>query len=42
MDLQEIEYGVWGFWQNILALSIITCIFLGLSYMQLRRINKFK
>ena len=42
MELQEIEYGVWGMWQNVLALSIITCLFLSLSYVQLRRINNFK
>ncbi|XP_019958192.2 broad substrate specificity ATP-binding cassette transporter ABCG2b isoform X1 [Paralichthys olivaceus] len=39
---QDIDYSVWGFWQNQVALLgiIIFCMFL--AYVQLRRINRWK
>nr|CAB3219645.1 ATP-binding cassette sub-family G member 2-like [Phallusia mammillata] len=42
MEVQGIPYGVWGLWQNILALGCMSIFFLFLSYVQLRRVNKFK
>jgi len=42
MDSQGIVYGAWGLWQNILALGAIAIGFLILTYIQLRRINKYK
>ncbi|KAG7234803.1 hypothetical protein INR49_003950 [Caranx melampygus] len=39
---QGIDYSVWGFWQNQVALLgiIVVCMFL--AYVQLRRINRWK
>ncbi|XP_040002494.1 broad substrate specificity ATP-binding cassette transporter ABCG2b [Xiphias gladius] len=39
---QDIDYSVWGFWQNQVALLgiIVVCMFL--AYVQLRRINRWK
>ncbi|KAM6940436.1 broad substrate specificity ATP-binding cassette transporter ABCG2b isoform 2-T2 [Xenentodon cancila] len=38
----DIEYSVWGFWQNQVALLGIIIACMSLSYMQLRRINRWK
>ncbi|XP_068177156.1 broad substrate specificity ATP-binding cassette transporter ABCG2b [Antennarius striatus] len=39
---QDIDYSVWGFWQNEVALlgMVLVCMFL--AYIQLRRINRWK
>ena len=42
MKVQGIEYGVWGLWQNIVALGAICVGFLFIAYIQLRRVNKYK
>ena len=42
MDNQGIPYGMWGLWQNIVALASMCMIVLFLAYIQLRRINLFK
>ncbi|XP_063067267.1 broad substrate specificity ATP-binding cassette transporter ABCG2b [Engraulis encrasicolus] len=42
MDSQDMDYSVWGFWQNLVALLGITCVCLTLAYIQLRRINRWK
>jgi len=42
MTSQGIEYGVWGLWQNMVALGSICVGFLFFAYVQLRRVNKFK
>uniref|UniRef100_A0A8C1LMT1 ABC transporter domain-containing protein n=1 Tax=Cyprinus carpio TaxID=7962 RepID=A0A8C1LMT1_CYPCA len=42
LDHQEIDYSLWGFWQNQVALTGIMCVCLILSYVQLRRINRWK
>ncbi|XP_062989093.1 broad substrate specificity ATP-binding cassette transporter ABCG2-like [Elgaria multicarinata webbii] len=42
MDQQDIDYSTWGFWENDLALLCLTCVFLLLAYIQLRRINRWK
>uniref|UniRef100_L7N0R8 ABC transporter domain-containing protein n=1 Tax=Ciona intestinalis TaxID=7719 RepID=L7N0R8_CIOIN len=42
MQIQGIEYGVWGLWVNILALGCMCIGFLFLAYVQMRRVNKFK
>uniref|UniRef100_A0A8C2GQA3 ATP-binding cassette, sub-family G (WHITE), member 2c n=1 Tax=Cyprinus carpio TaxID=7962 RepID=A0A8C2GQA3_CYPCA len=42
LDHQEIDYSLWGFWQNQVALTGIMCMCLILSYVQLRRINRWK
>lgn len=42
MQDQGIKDGVWGLWQNIVALGAIAIGFLVLTYIQLRRINKYK
>ncbi|XP_056265655.1 broad substrate specificity ATP-binding cassette transporter ABCG2b [Pseudoliparis swirei] len=39
---QDIDYSVWGFWQNEVALLGITMVCMSLSYVQLRRINRWK
>ncbi|KAM8880371.1 broad substrate specificity ATP-binding cassette transporter ABCG2b [Spinachia spinachia] len=39
---QDIDYSVWGFWQNQVALLGITVICMFLAYVQLRRINRWK
>ncbi|XP_032868649.1 broad substrate specificity ATP-binding cassette transporter ABCG2-like isoform X2 [Amblyraja radiata] len=39
---QGIDYSVWGFWQNQLALFCLMIIFLLLSFIQLLRIDKWK
>ncbi|XP_059190069.1 broad substrate specificity ATP-binding cassette transporter ABCG2b [Centropristis striata] len=39
---QGIDYSVWGFWQNEVALLGITLVCMFLAYVQLRRINRWK
>nr|XP_040042229.1 broad substrate specificity ATP-binding cassette transporter ABCG2b isoform X3 [Gasterosteus aculeatus aculeatus] len=39
---QDIDYSVWGFWQNQVALLGITLTCMFLAYVQLRRINRWK
>ncbi|XP_032380953.1 broad substrate specificity ATP-binding cassette transporter ABCG2b [Etheostoma spectabile] len=39
---QDIDYSVWGFWQNQVALLGIILICMFLAYIQLRRINRWK
>ncbi|XP_060939115.1 broad substrate specificity ATP-binding cassette transporter ABCG2b [Limanda limanda] len=39
---QGIDYSVWGFWQNQVALMGIITVCMFLSYVQLRRINRWK
>ncbi|XP_067379750.1 broad substrate specificity ATP-binding cassette transporter ABCG2 isoform X2 [Channa argus] len=38
---QGVDYSVWGFWQNHLALIIMTICFLIITYLKLRFIRKF-
>lgn len=42
LDAQGIRYDDWGLWQNTVAVSAFLVGFLFLSYVQLRRIPKFK
>ncbi|XP_008314845.1 broad substrate specificity ATP-binding cassette transporter ABCG2b [Cynoglossus semilaevis] len=42
LDLQDLDYSAWGFWQNQLALFGIITVCLLLAYVQLRRINRWK
>ncbi|XP_071951994.1 broad substrate specificity ATP-binding cassette transporter ABCG2-like [Antedon mediterranea] len=42
MDQQGIDYSTWGLWQNQMALGIMILVLLTLSYIQLRRIPKYK
>ncbi|XP_010731967.3 broad substrate specificity ATP-binding cassette transporter ABCG2b isoform X1 [Larimichthys crocea] len=42
LKAQDIDYSVWGFWQNEVALLGITLVCMFLSYVQLRRINRWK
>uniref|UniRef100_A0A3B5AWZ9 ATP-binding cassette sub-family G member 2-like n=1 Tax=Stegastes partitus TaxID=144197 RepID=A0A3B5AWZ9_9TELE len=42
LEQQGIDYSVWGFWQNEVALLAITTICMVLAYVQLRRINRWK
>ncbi|KAG8014633.1 ATP-binding cassette sub-family G member 2 [Nibea albiflora] len=42
LKAQDIDYSVWGFWQNQVALLGITLVCMFLSYVQLRRINRWK
>ncbi|XP_056223762.1 broad substrate specificity ATP-binding cassette transporter ABCG2b [Seriola aureovittata] len=39
---QDIDYSVWGFWQNQVALLGIIAVCMFLAYVQLRRINRWK
>ncbi|XP_044047465.1 broad substrate specificity ATP-binding cassette transporter ABCG2b isoform X3 [Siniperca chuatsi] len=39
---QDINYSVWGFWQNQVALLGIILVCMFLAYVQLRRINRWK
>ncbi|XP_068445183.1 broad substrate specificity ATP-binding cassette transporter ABCG2b isoform X2 [Clinocottus analis] len=39
---QDIDYSVWGYWQNQVALLGIILVCMFLSYVQLRRINRWK
>uniref|UniRef100_A0A3Q2YCE6 ATP-binding cassette, sub-family G (WHITE), member 2a n=1 Tax=Hippocampus comes TaxID=109280 RepID=A0A3Q2YCE6_HIPCM len=38
---QSVEYSTWGFWQNHVALGIMTVCFLTIAYLKLRFIRKF-
>ncbi|KAJ3585400.1 hypothetical protein NHX12_014119 [Muraenolepis orangiensis] len=38
---QGIDYSTWGFWQNHVALGIMTCIFLSIAFIKLHFIKKF-
>ncbi|XP_056890780.1 broad substrate specificity ATP-binding cassette transporter ABCG2b isoform X1 [Takifugu flavidus] len=42
LEIQGIDYSVWGFWQNPVALLGIMLVCMALSYVQLRRINRWK
>ncbi|KAF7663306.1 hypothetical protein LDENG_00213550 [Lucifuga dentata] len=42
LQLQDIDYSRWGFWQNQVALLGIIFVCMFLAYVQLRRINRFK
>ncbi|KAI4895951.1 hypothetical protein NFI96_018487 [Prochilodus magdalenae] len=42
LKAQGIDYSVWGFWQNQVALLGITLVCITLTYVQLRRINRWK
>lgn len=39
--VQGVDYSTWGFWQNHLALGIMTICFLTIAYLKLRFIRKF-
>ncbi|KAM9426251.1 broad substrate specificity ATP-binding cassette transporter ABCG2 [Pholidichthys leucotaenia] len=41
LEEQGVDYSTWGFWQNHLALIIMTAIFLTIAYLKLRFIRKF-
>ena len=43
MDIQGIPYGIaWDLWLNLVALWGFTILFLILTYVQLRRMKKYK
>lgn len=42
LKAQDIDYSVWGFWQNHVALLGIIVVCMLLAYVQLRRINRWK
>uniref|UniRef100_A0A3P9MS38 ATP-binding cassette, sub-family G (WHITE), member 2c n=1 Tax=Poecilia reticulata TaxID=8081 RepID=A0A3P9MS38_POERE len=42
LESMDIDYSVWGFWQNHVALLGIISVCLALSYVQLLRINRWK
>ncbi|XP_034394319.1 broad substrate specificity ATP-binding cassette transporter ABCG2b [Cyclopterus lumpus] len=42
LQSQDIDYSVWGFWQNQVALLGIIFVCMSLAYVQLRRINRWK
>ncbi len=42
LESQGIDYSVWGFWQNHVALLGIILICMSLAYVQLLRINRWK
>ncbi|KAG7497738.1 hypothetical protein JOB18_043164 [Solea senegalensis] len=41
MTAQGVDYSTWGFWQNHMALGIMTICFLSITYIKLRFIRKF-
>ncbi|CAL8326039.1 unnamed protein product [Lota lota] len=41
LQSQGVDFSIWGFWQNHVALAIMTCIFLTIAYTKLRFIKKF-
>ncbi|XP_073330902.1 broad substrate specificity ATP-binding cassette transporter ABCG2-like [Pagrus major] len=41
LTVQGVDYSTWGFWQNHLALGIMTICFLAIAYLKLRFIRKF-
>uniref|UniRef100_A0A669CBR9 ATP-binding cassette, sub-family G (WHITE), member 2b n=1 Tax=Oreochromis niloticus TaxID=8128 RepID=A0A669CBR9_ORENI len=42
LEQQGIDYSVWGFWRNVVALLGIIFVCMCLAYVQLRRINRWK
>jgi len=42
LESQGIDYSVWGFWQNQVALLGIILVCMIFAYIQLRRINRWK
>ncbi|XP_063738811.1 broad substrate specificity ATP-binding cassette transporter ABCG2b isoform X2 [Eleginops maclovinus] len=42
LEMQGLDYSVWGFWQNQVALLGIILVCMFLAYVQLRRINRWK
>ncbi|XP_057711659.1 broad substrate specificity ATP-binding cassette transporter ABCG2 [Corythoichthys intestinalis] len=38
---QGVDYSSWGFWQNHVALGVMSACFLAIAYLKLRFINKF-
>ncbi|XP_061524991.1 broad substrate specificity ATP-binding cassette transporter ABCG2 [Phycodurus eques] len=41
LEEQGVEYSAWGFWQNHVALGVMTVCFLAIAYLKLRFIRKF-
>ncbi|XP_061664531.1 broad substrate specificity ATP-binding cassette transporter ABCG2 [Syngnathoides biaculeatus] len=41
LDEQGVEYSAWSFWQNHVALGVMTLCFLAIAYLKLRFIRKF-
>ncbi|XP_027143370.1 ATP-binding cassette sub-family G member 2-like isoform X2 [Larimichthys crocea] len=41
LTLQGMDYSTWGFWQNYVALAIMSVCFLAIAYLKLRFIKKF-
>ncbi|XP_060887646.1 broad substrate specificity ATP-binding cassette transporter ABCG2 [Labrus mixtus] len=41
LEQQGVDYSTWGFWQNHMALIIMTVCFLTIAYLKLRFIRKF-
>lgn len=41
LDYLGIEYTTWGLWENHVALTIMTFVFLIIAYLKLRFIRKF-
>uniref|UniRef100_A0A8C4E2F4 ABC transporter domain-containing protein n=1 Tax=Dicentrarchus labrax TaxID=13489 RepID=A0A8C4E2F4_DICLA len=41
LEEQGVDYSTWGFWQNHVALSVMTFCFLTIAYLKLRFIRKF-
>uniref|UniRef100_A0A665T8X1 ATP-binding cassette, sub-family G (WHITE), member 2a n=1 Tax=Echeneis naucrates TaxID=173247 RepID=A0A665T8X1_ECHNA len=41
LTTQGVDYSTWGFWQNHLALGLMTICFLTITYIKLRFIRKF-
>lgn len=41
LERQGVDYSTWGFWQNHMALGIMTICFLIIAYLKLRFIRKF-
>ncbi|KAM6959775.1 broad substrate specificity ATP-binding cassette transporter ABCG2-like [Tautogolabrus adspersus] len=41
LEQQGVDYSAWGFWQNHMALIIMTVCFLTIAYLKLRFIRKF-
>lgn len=41
LEEQGVDYSLWGFWQNHVALIVMICIFLSIAYLKLRFIKKF-
>ncbi|XP_049616874.1 broad substrate specificity ATP-binding cassette transporter ABCG2 isoform X1 [Syngnathus scovelli] len=41
LEEQGVDYSAWGFWQNHVALGVMTISFLAIAYLKLRYIRKF-